>query len=207
MSEPNLPMTNSVRDLKPTPEHAGRRLRDLTTRLEYLERRGALLEDIVLSLNSVAVCDFCHEAWFLIGREPCDPSGLLAGEGACCTGCLDRLHEKTSDMDEGEAAAVERAVLAWLERFPQNRRLTQFGRGQAGAAAPEVAMLRPRDLRKVQLVAIVGALQEAFYLDRDEDGSQVWDPDSDVPGAELVETMGFHLEHAGLKPSRKIPAA
>jgi hypothetical protein len=68
-------------------------------------------------------------------------------------------------------------------------------------------MKRPWDLSRRELEDIVEALQEAFYLDVDDAGDNVWDPDSEVPGADLVETMDFHLEAHGLKPERVIPEA
>ena len=67
-------------------------------------------------------------------------------------------------------------------------------------------MKRPWDLSRRELEGVVEALQEAFYLDHDDKGRQVWDPDSDVPGADLVETMGLHLEARGLRPDRVLPA-
>jgi hypothetical protein len=67
-------------------------------------------------------------------------------------------------------------------------------------------MLKPRDLTHRQLGDIVTALQEAFYLDTDEQGNAIWDPDSEVNGGDLVETMGVHLRMHGLCPETVLPA-
>ena len=67
-------------------------------------------------------------------------------------------------------------------------------------------MIRARQLGFMELVDIVTQLQEAFYLDTDERGNAIWDPDSEVNGGDLVETMGVLLRKHELCPEEVLLA-
>jgi hypothetical protein len=67
-------------------------------------------------------------------------------------------------------------------------------------------MLRADKLEFPALVDVVTTLQECFYLRRDDQGVAVWDPDADVNGGDLVETMGTLLRLHELCPEEVLLA-
>lgn len=67
-------------------------------------------------------------------------------------------------------------------------------------------MKRPTRLDHAEMVDIITALQECFYLDQDEQGRAIWDPNSEVNGGDLVETMGIQLRLHGLCPQEVLLA-
>jgi hypothetical protein len=136
------PLKNSICDIEPKPRRIGNRLIDLTTRVEALEKRNQLLEDIVFAVLDVAMCDYCHRKmsgypandpprWFEIpprgegvpGWQPlgCVDGVLVGGSEGCCSYCLDKLYELGQEEDEEDWEPVFRDVVLWLRRYPGNR--------------------------------------------------------------------------------------
>ena len=62
-------------------------------------------------------------------------------------------------------------------------------------------MKRPEDLSRDELLAIVTAVRNLMYLSVDDAGNDVFDPDQNVEGADLVEDVAFELERYGLVPA------
>jgi hypothetical protein len=59
---------------------------------------------------------------------------------------------------------------------------------------------QPEELTRDELLAVVRAVRGMLYATVDDDGSDVWDPDHPVAGADFVEGVARELERYGLVP-------
>jgi hypothetical protein len=99
----------------------------LVERIQYLEARNELMENIVFGVLDVAVCDYCDgpkPRWF----DAVKPEGAVGplgsanglvvhgGSFGCCVQCLDKLYEETSCYEDGEMDDTYREVAQWLLR-------------------------------------------------------------------------------------------
>src|SRR5687768_14321029 len=60
------------------------------------------------------------------------------------------------------------------------------------------------DLTREQLIRIVGQIQDELFLDEDEEGNEVWDPDKQV-GADFIDAVCMILERFDLTPKEVGP--
>ena len=63
----------------------------------------------------------------------------------------------------------------------------------------------PSELTRDELLSIVGSIQTFLYLDTDEQGSEFWNPDNPISGADLLDHVAFVLDDHGLAPEKPQP--
>ena len=63
----------------------------------------------------------------------------------------------------------------------------------------------PSQLTHDELLGIVGSIQTFLYLDTDEQGSELWNPDNPISGADLLDHVASVLDDHGLVPEKPQP--
>ena len=67
-------------------------------------------------------------------------------------------------------------------------------------------MRKPTELTREELLTIVTQLQQALYLDCDQEDRQIWDPDKSWEAADICDDTAKLLVELKLTPERLIAA-
>jgi hypothetical protein len=65
-------------------------------------------------------------------------------------------------------------------------------------------MRQAKQLTRAELTGLVEQLQSLLYLDRDDRGRPIWNPDKNWEGAEICDQLGQAMVDLGLAPESQV---